>query len=105
MGTPSTVSITESACWVIHLTLMVSPTNGRSVLLASEMDPPPAGHDYEVWFGDEDGMEPMGVFSPGADGTVEMPLDGVPPAIIGITIEPEGGSEQPTLPMVASGTV
>jgi anti-sigma-K factor RskA len=88
-----------------EMRLVVSPTEGRSILVASGMSAPPSGHDYEVWFGDEDGMEPMEVFSPRDDGSVELQLDGLPPAIVGITVEPDGGSEQPTLPMVASGTV
>jgi anti-sigma-K factor RskA len=32
-------------------------------------------------------------------------LDAVPEDLVGVTLEPEGGSAEPTLPMIAEGTL
>ena len=46
----------------------------------------------------------VGTFDPDSDGDVAMRTDGVDPtgSTIGITVEPAGGSDEPTLPLVGA---
>ena len=57
---------------------------------------------YELWRIDAAGPDAAGLFDPddtGAAGLV-APLDGADPAGWGVTVEPDGGSAQPTPPIV-----
>jgi hypothetical protein len=46
---------------------------------------------------------PGGTFRPDAGGHVALRVDADPSGfVVGVTLEPSGGSEQPTLPMLAS---
>ena len=85
--------------------LVVSKAHDSSVLLADGMPPPPSGKDYELWYRVDGQMVPVGVFAPDDDGTVRQRLERVPEDLVGVTLEPEGGSKEPTLPMIAEGTV
>jgi anti-sigma-K factor RskA len=59
---------------------------------------------YQLWLIDAAGAVPIGTFRPDADGRVEQSFADVDPSnsVLGVTIEPAGGSKQPTLPVVAS---
>ena len=85
--------------------LVVSRDHGSSVLLADGMPAAPSGKDYELWYRTDGEMVPAGVFEPDEDGTVRERLDAVPEDLVGVTLEPEGGSSEPTLPMIAEGTL
>ena len=85
--------------------LVVSEAHGSSVLLADGMPAAPSGKDYELWYRVDGEMVPAGVFDPDEDGTVRRRLDAVPEDLVGVTLEPKGGSAEPTLPMIAEGTV
>ncbi|MFD4030836.1 anti-sigma factor domain-containing protein [Streptomyces sp. NPDC058637] len=80
-------------------TVVVSRSVDRAVFLASGMARPPGGKVYQLWFDDGDGgsMRSAGLMDPSAtDGTVLLdgPVDGA--SGMGITVEPAGGSKQPT---------
>ncbi|MFJ8886172.1 anti-sigma factor domain-containing protein [Streptomyces sp. NPDC102402] len=78
-------------------TVVVSKSVNRAVFLASGLTRPPSGKVYELWYNDGDAMRPAGLMNPSAtDDAVLMdgPVDGA--SGMGITVEPEGGSEQPT---------
>jgi len=83
---------------------------GALVFVATHMDPVPAGKTYELWLMPADGRNPMpaGMFRPDAQGnaSVVMPQlpKGVPAKGFGVTVENEGGSDAPTLPIVLAGT-
>lgn len=59
---------------------------------------------YQLWFDIDGQMTSGGLFRPDADGNVEERIDGVETtgASINLTEEPAGGSESPTLPVLAS---
>jgi anti-sigma-K factor RskA len=59
---------------------------------------------YQLWFAIDGRMMPAGLFRPDADGNVEERIDGVETTgtSINLTEEPAGGSESPTLPVLAS---
>jgi len=59
---------------------------------------------YQLWFDIDGRMTPAGTFRPDDEGNVEERIDGVETtgASISVTEEPAGGSESPTLPVLAS---
>jgi hypothetical protein len=62
---------------------------------------PPAGMDYQLWYVTKDAKLSAAVFRPGAQGRYELRLTlpaGVPEniAATAVTLEPQGGSPQPT---------
>ena len=66
--------------------------------------PPPSGKDYDlVPRRRRDGAG--GRVRPDDDGTVRQRLERGPEDLVGVTLEPEGGSKEPTLPMIAEGTI
>jgi anti-sigma-K factor RskA len=59
---------------------------------------------YQLWLVSDEGATSVGTFRPDDDGSVEVRFDGVDPTdfVLGVTREPAGGSESPTLPILAS---
>ncbi|WP_250289257.1 anti-sigma factor [Streptomyces atroolivaceus] len=83
-------------------TVVVSRSANRAVFLASDMARPPGGKVYQLWFNDDGSMRSAGLMDPSAtDGTVLLdgPVDGA--SGMGITVEPAGGSKEPTTQPVA----
>ncbi|MET9953863.1 anti-sigma factor [Streptomyces sp. NPDC006339] len=80
-------------------TVAVSKSRDRAVFTATGLAEPPAGKVYQLWFDDRGTMRPAGLFAPDRATTVTL-LDGpVGQATgMGITLEPAGGSPQPTSP-------
>ncbi len=63
---------------------------------ASGLPGPGDGRDYQLWVvGTEGDVTPAGVLQ-AQDGSVEHLVEGVPGAGVAVTVEPDGGSEQPT---------
>ncbi|MFE3514438.1 anti-sigma factor domain-containing protein [Streptomyces sp. NPDC059166] len=78
-------------------TVVVSRSVDRAVFLASDLAQPPSGKVYELWYDDGGVMRPAGLMNPSATDEAVLldgPVDGA--SGMGITVEPEGGSEQPT---------
>ena len=78
------------------------------IFLASNLQALPAQKAYELWLIPTSGAPiPAGVFKPDAHGSatvINPPLPaGVQAKAFAITIEPEGGSSAPTLPIVLVG--
>jgi len=83
-------------------TVVVSRSQGKAVLLTEDMPAAPDGKVYELWLQTpEDDMVPAGLMPAGADQTVLLEGDASDAVGVGITIEPEGGSKEPSLPPVA----
>ena len=83
-------------------TVVVSRSQGKAVLLTEDMPAAPDGKVYELWLQTpEDDMVPAGLMPPGANQTVLLEGDASDAVGVGITIEPEGGSKEPSLPPVA----
>ena len=69
----------------------------RAVLMAEDMPRAPEGRTYQIWVIEGDVPEPGGLFEPRGESVaavVEKPLD--EGDVIAVTIEPSGGSQQPT---------
>jgi anti-sigma-K factor RskA len=69
----------------------------RAVLMAEDMPRAPEGRTYQIWVIEGDVPEPGGLFEPRGESVaavVEKPLD--EGDVIAVTIEPAGGSRQPT---------
>lgn len=71
------------------------------------LPPPPAGKVYQLWFVTPEAKISAGLIKTKADGKGSIIVD-VPPglgtvAAAAITLEPEGGSSQPTMPIYALG--
>lgn len=78
-------------------TLVWSGELGKSALLVDGLGSLPADKVYELWYIGEGGTVSAGTFS-AANGTTWRVLDGAMSAgdKVGVTVEPQGGSEQPT---------
>ena len=99
---PGTPSATALAAYLAD--------KGALVFIATHIEPAPAGKVYELWLLPADGRSPMpaGTFKPDAQGSASVVLPqlprGVPAKGFGVTIENDGGSDTPTLPIVLAGT-
>lgn len=69
-----------------------------SAVIVDGLEPLPAGQVYELWYIDESGARPAGLMDAAEDGPTWRVLDGSMGVgdVVGITIEPEGGSDAPT---------
>ncbi len=78
--------------------VLVSRSLDTAVLVAEEMEPAPADHTYQLWFIGDDGARSAGLLGDSTDGNVgPFTASGLGEAAqLGITVEPAGGSEQPT---------
>ena len=83
---------------------VVTLEGDRAVLVVEDMPPAPEGKTYQIWVIEEDVPKPGGLFEPKQDSVaavVEHPVGGGD--VIAVTVEPEGGSPQPTTePMLAA---
>jgi anti-sigma-K factor RskA len=85
-------------------TLVWSGELGLSALLIEDLPPLPEGKDYQLWYMNPDGAFSAGTFDSSGDGTVWRVLEGTMKAgdQVGVTVEPDGGSTEPTTdPIVA----
>jgi len=83
---------------------------GKLLLTASNLHPLPAGKVYELWILQPGGKKPLpaGTFAPDSTGNATMILADAPTNLavqgFGVTVENDGGSDTPTLPIVLSGS-
>ena len=83
-------------------TIVRSDSLHRAVIVTSGMAPAPAGTVYQLWLQDPTGhMASAGVMPPGPDEVVVLEGDASKATGAGITIEPSGGSGQPTSDPIA----
>ncbi|HWW24210.1 MAG TPA: anti-sigma factor [Edaphobacter sp.] len=108
-----------------HVTLMKAPASpttpdpqgratyvsekGALIFLASNMEPLQPYKVYELWLIPADGRDPIpaGTFRPDEHGNASVIMPPLPKGIearaFGVTIEDEGGSQTPTLPIILAG--
>ncbi|MER5948425.1 anti-sigma factor [Streptomyces sp. NPDC001904] len=85
-----------------HGSVVVSRDSDKAVFIASGMAEPPKGKVYQLWFADGDHMRPAGLMNPSrADQSVLMSGAVGDASGMGVTLEPAGGSKQPTTQPVA----
>ncbi|MFE9782652.1 anti-sigma factor domain-containing protein [Streptomyces sp. NPDC005775] len=83
-------------------TVVVSRSQDRAVFLASGLSEAPSGKVYQLWFDDDGTMRPAGLMRASGEGDssatyaalLDGPVDGA--SGMGVTVEPAGGSAQPT---------
>lgn len=78
--------------------LVVSDDRGEAVFVASGLGPAPHEHTYELWVIGDDGPVPAGLFDVDNGATVTQIVEGdfASAAALGVTVEPAGGSPEPT---------
>lgn len=112
-------SILEPGVQMFQLTASGDPEPGiqlfwnrqqhRAIVHGYRLKPVPAGRAYQLWFIKDGRPVPSVTFKPEADGRakveqIPVPVDGAVSAAA-ITVEPEGGSAQPTSPIVMVGSL
>jgi anti-sigma-K factor RskA len=89
--------------------VVVDPASGEAALVVAELAPLAAGQVYELWaLRGEAPPEPAGLFAaPANPASVRVPRLPDPTAVtaFAVSIEPDGGSPQPTGPIVLVGQV
>ena len=86
-----------------------APERGALVFIASNMEPLQPYKVYELWLIPADGHDPIpaGTFHPDGRGNASVIMPELPKGVdakaFGITIEDEGGSKTPTMPIIMSG--
>jgi anti-sigma-K factor RskA len=89
--------------------VVYEPASGKLLMIASNLNPLPAGKTYELWILQPAGKSPLpaGTFAPDSAGNASVILAQAPAGLnvqgFGVTIENAGGSSTPTLPIVLSG--
>ncbi|HEY6932244.1 MAG TPA: anti-sigma factor [Marmoricola sp.] len=84
-----------------HATVVRSASQARAVILTRGLPPAPSGRVYELWLQDPSGrMLPAGLMR-GGSRTVVLNGDAATAKAAGITVEPAGGSPQPTSAPIA----
>jgi anti-sigma-K factor RskA len=78
--------------------VVVSRSLGQSVFAGTDLPPTAEDQTYQLWYIGDDGIRSAGTFMPGDDGDATQLLDGEvgQAGIVGVSVEPAGGSEQPT---------
>jgi anti-sigma-K factor RskA len=78
--------------------IVMSPRRGEALVLVDGMAPAPDEHDYELWLIHDEVRVPAGVFDVDDRGRATRVVTGDMATVtaIGVTVEPAGGSPQPT---------
>ena len=88
-----------------------NPEKGTLVFLASNLDPLQMYKVYELWIIPADGSAPIpaGTFHSDDSGNASLIMPDLPKGIVaksfGVTVEDDGGSQTPTLPIVLAGSL
>ena len=79
-------------------TVVVSRSQGRALLVAADLPALPSGKVYEAWtFSSSPTPKPAGTFTArSAPAVVTLPPAAVGASQVAVTVEPSGGSQQPT---------
>lgn len=87
------------------VSVVYSPGLDQAVVSTQHLPPAPAGHIYQLWYMTGSGTATSaGTVTPSASGRATVLLTGAAPsgAVVGITVEPEGGSPRPTTHPIAT---
>lgn len=98
LAAPDSQTVTMNGPGDSTARVLLSRQVGQAVMFGHGMAPAPAGHDYELWFIHEDAFVAAGLLTVHEDGTVSHTADGDLEGVValGVTVEPAGGSPQPT---------
>ena len=109
-------SVLSSPQWrIIQLTAQAPESSARVYwdvqgnrwVVSTDLPPPPPGKTYQLWFVTPTAKISAGLISTDKRGhgfsVVQLPPSAAQVAAAAITLEPEGGSQQPTMPIYALG--
>lgn len=82
-------------------TIVRSPGLKKAVIVTANLPAAPDGKVYELWLQRGSAMVPAGLMPTGTANKVLLEGDAANAQGVGITVEPAGGSDTPTLPPVA----
>lgn len=85
-----------------QITMVLSESLDEGVVLLAGAQPPGADRAYQLWAVAGGGQDSLGVLPPGEGGATKLIERVRGMDSLGVTIEPEAGSETPTAPLVAS---
>ncbi|MFJ6838449.1 anti-sigma factor domain-containing protein [Streptomyces sp. NPDC091209] len=97
LAAPDATSRTAKLSGGASGTVVVSEGRDQAVFIAARMAKPPGGKVYQLWFDDGGTMRSAGLMDPGRSTEavlMEGSVDGA--SGMGITVEPAGGSAEPT---------
>jgi anti-sigma-K factor RskA len=85
------------------------PSKGSLLFTATNLDPLEPNKTYELWLIPTQGDPiPAGTFRPDERGNASVILPSLPKGVgakaFGVTIEGEGGSQVPTMPIILAGS-
>ncbi|MBV1854490.1 anti-sigma factor [Catellatospora tritici] len=84
-----------------RVTVVASPTRDAAVVLLAGAHDPGAGHAYQFWLMRDGKPRSAGWLAAGQTQATQL-VEGVRGAdLLGVTVEPAGGSDSPTLPIIA----
>lgn len=97
LASDDAVTVTIAAEVVASAEVVYTPS-GDAVFSAAGLSAVPDTETYQLWLIGDDGPVSAGTFEPDAEGGALVLLDGdvTPGLVLGLTIEPAGGSEAPT---------
>ncbi|MFE6382439.1 anti-sigma factor [Streptomyces roseolus] len=75
-------------------TVVTSEQQNKAVFTAAHLPAPGTGRTYQLWLDHDGTMRPAGLIE--HDGTVILTGDPADAGAVGLTLEPDGGSPQPT---------
>jgi anti-sigma-K factor RskA len=92
------LAATEAYVEPAQMQAVYRESDGAMALIAESLEPADDGRTYQAWLIGDNGPVSAGVFVPDEDGTARLILDATwePGSLIGVTLEPAGGSRQPT---------
>ncbi|CAM3127944.1 anti-sigma factor domain-containing protein [Stackebrandtia soli] len=84
-----------------RVSMVMSRDRDQAVVILTALPAIADTHAYQLWLVDDRGQVSAGVIAAGVNSTAHV-VDGLGDAVLlGVTVEPAGGSRTPTLPMVA----
>jgi anti-sigma-K factor RskA len=99
IGADDVASVDESFDTGGTVKMYMSASEDSAVIIAKGLPKPEDGKVYQVWMIDTNGPTSQGTF----ESSGQMIMEGVADADrVAVTVEPEGGSEQPTSPPIAA---
>jgi len=106
-GNTKTIDLAGQAPAPTALAHVYWDVSGHRWLVSADLPPAPEGKVYQLWFVTPDAKISAGLLKPDRTGHSFLKLD-FPPGIsnlaaAAITLEPEGGSAQPTMPIYVLG--
>jgi anti-sigma-K factor RskA len=94
LAAPDARTVTGTAEGGAKATVVVSRTENSAVFLASGLPELPSGKTYQLWFDDGGTMRPAGLVRHDGASVMQGAVDDAQG--MGVTVEPAGGSPQPT---------